>query len=154
MVSLDDERQQGWEIRPLDSSEVDAVGEVLGLARLHQGDGFYLVAWQDGAPIGHLHLALSDPPELQDVAVRPSHERRGVATALVAAAEGEAQARGFQEMHLEVSADHLAAQSLYRRCGYVDAGLPTRRVTGTVMIRTGAIEVDDRLITWTKRLGS
>jgi GNAT superfamily N-acetyltransferase len=84
VVSLDDERQQGWEIRPLDSSEVEAVGEVLGLARLHQGDGFYLVAWQDVAPIGHLHLALSDPPELQDVAVRPSHQRRGVATALVA----------------------------------------------------------------------
>jgi ribosomal protein S18 acetylase RimI-like enzyme len=152
VVSHDDDRQQRWEIRPLDSSEVEVVGDVLGLARLYQGDGFYLVAWQDGAPIGHLHLALTDPPELQDVAVRPSHQRRGVAKALVAAAEREARARGFQAMLLEVSADHLAAQSLYRRCGYVDAGLPTRRVTGTVMLRTGAIEVDDRLITWTKRL--
>jgi ribosomal protein S18 acetylase RimI-like enzyme len=151
-MGSDDERQQAWEIRPLDSYEVEVVGDVLGLARLYQGDGFYLVAWQEGAPIGQLHLALSDPPELQDVAVRPSHRRRGVATALAAAAEGAARARGFQAMHLEVSADDLAAQSFYRSCGYVDAGLPARRVTGTVMLRTGAIEVDDRLITWTKRL--
>lgn len=152
VVSRDDAQHQGWEIRPLESAEVEVVGDVLGLARLHQRNGFYLVAWQAAAPIGHLRLALSDPPELQDVAVRPSHRRRGVATALIAAAEGEAQARGFQSMRLEVSVDQLAAQSLYRRCGYVDARRPTRRVVGTIMLRTGPIEVDDRLLTWTKQL--
>jgi ribosomal protein S18 acetylase RimI-like enzyme len=151
---MGDERQSAWIIRPLgsDSDEVERVGEILGLARLHQGDGVYLVAWEDDAPVGHLHLALTDPPELQDVTVRPSHQRRGVATALVAAAEREAGFRGFDTVHLEVSADDLAAQALYRRCGYAEAELPPRRVQGTIVIRTGPIEVDDTLLTWTKRL--
>jgi Acetyltransferase (GNAT) family len=49
------------------------VGAVLALARLDQGDGFYLVAWEDGEPIGHAYLALTDPPELEDVSVRREH---------------------------------------------------------------------------------
>jgi GNAT superfamily N-acetyltransferase len=140
-------------IAPLGPDETELVGDVLGLARLHQGDGFYLVAWEGDAPVGHLHLALTDPPELQDVAVRSSHQRRGVATSLVAAAERAAAERGFGSLQLEVSADDVAAQSFYRSCGYSDAGLPPRRVQGTVVIRTGPIEVDDTLVTWTKRLG-
>ena len=59
------------QIRELASNEVDRVGAVLGLARLGQGDGYYLVAWEDDEPVGHAHLALTDPPELQDVSVRP-----------------------------------------------------------------------------------
>jgi hypothetical protein len=43
------------------------------------------------------------------------------------------------------------AQALYRKCGYVDSGLSPRRVQGTIMIRTGPIEVDDTLLTWEKR---
>jgi len=80
-------------VRRLDDEEVERVAAVLGLARLNQGDGFYLVAWEDEEPLGHAHLALSDPPELQDVSVRPEHRRRGVATILTAAAEAEARRR-------------------------------------------------------------
>ena len=58
------------DIRPLVLSEIDVVASVLGLARLYQGDGFYLVAWGGDEPLGHVHLALTDPPELQDVYVR------------------------------------------------------------------------------------
>jgi GNAT superfamily N-acetyltransferase len=72
-------------IRPLAPTEIDTVAAVLGLARLHQGDGFYLVAWEGDEPLGHLHLALTDPPQVQDVAVRPEHRRQGVATALTPA---------------------------------------------------------------------
>ncbi|MBV9291799.1 MAG: GNAT family N-acetyltransferase [Frankiales bacterium] len=143
---------QKWTIRRLDTAEVDVVGRDLGLARLHQGDGFYLVAWEDTRPVGHCHLALSDPPELQDVEVAPRDRRRGVASALVAAAEAEARARGAAELRLELSVDDPVASALYRSRGYADAGLPHRRVTGTIHIRTGPIEVDDTLVTWTKRL--
>ena len=150
------------DIRPLrpadlvDGAEADEVAVVidagLGLARLNQGDGCYLVAWDGDAPVGHVHLALTDPPELQDLEVLPAHRRRGIATGLVAAAEDEARGRGFAAIHLEVSADDIAAQRLYATCGYGDAGLPPRRVQGKVMIRTGPIEVDDSLLTWTKPL--
>ena len=52
------------QIRELAPDEVERVGAVLGLARLGQGDGYYLVAWEDEEPVGHAHLALTDPPEL------------------------------------------------------------------------------------------
>jgi ribosomal protein S18 acetylase RimI-like enzyme len=143
----------GWQIRELDASEVDRVGAVLGLARLGQGDGFYLVAWEGPEPLGHTHLALTDPPQLQDVEVRPEYRRRGVASGLAAAAEREATERGFDRLRLSVSVNNTAAQELYLGLGYRDAGIPPRRVQGTIELRTGPIEVDDTLLTLEKPLG-
>jgi ribosomal protein S18 acetylase RimI-like enzyme len=140
------------EIRPLDSTEIDSVVAVLGLARLHQGDGMYLVAWHGREPLGHAHLALTDPPELQDLEVRLEHRRRGVARALTAYAENEARTRGFDRLRLGVSVDNAAAQALYRRCGYGSAGEAPIRIQGTVQLRTGPIEVDDTILVWEKRL--
>jgi ribosomal protein S18 acetylase RimI-like enzyme len=139
-------------IRRLAQQEVDRVTSVLGLARLLPGDGYYLVAWQGPEPVGHAYLALTDPPELQDVSVRPSHRRQGIATSLTLAVEQEAGRLGFASLRLQVSADDEAAQSLYRKCGYLDSGLPPQRVRGTVHIRTGPILVDDVLLTWEKQL--
>jgi ribosomal protein S18 acetylase RimI-like enzyme len=141
-----------WQIRELTSNEVGRVAAVLGLARLEQGDGSYLVAWEDDEPVGHAHLALTDPPELQDVAVRPEHRRRGIATALAHAAERAVVARGFDRLRLSVSVDNDAALALYRHLGYADVGIPPRRVHGTIQIRTGPIEVDDTLLTLEKSL--
>jgi len=139
------------DVRPLASTDVEQVASVLGLARLHQGDGFYLVAWESGEPLGHAHLALTDPPELQDVEVRATYRRRGVASALTAGAEAEARRRGFDRLRLGVGVDNAPAQALYRRCGFVDAGLAPKRVTGTIEIRTGPIQVDDTILIWEKR---
>lgn len=141
-----------WEIRPLEGTEVEAVTAVLGLSRLHQGDGFYLVAWEGTDPLGHAHVALTDPPELQDLSVREEHRRRGVASALTAAAETEARARGCKVLRLTVSVDNDDAQAFYASLGYVDSGLPLTRVQGTINIRTGPIEVDDTLFTLERRL--
>jgi ribosomal protein S18 acetylase RimI-like enzyme len=141
-----------WHIRELRQHEIERVSAVLGLARLGQGDGYYLVAWEEGEPLGHAHLALTDPPELQDVSVRPEHRRRGVATGLAFAAEQAVIARGLARMRLSVSVDNEAAQILYRHLGYGDIGLPPRRVHGPIQIRTGTIQVDDTLLTWEKAL--
>ena len=140
------------DVRPLTSVEIELVASVLGLARLHQGDGFYLVAWERNEPLAHAHLALTDPPELQDVEVRPEYRRRGIASALTAHAEGEARTRGFDRLRLDVSVDNAPAQALYRQRGYVDAGVAPKRVKRTIEIRTGPIEVDDTFLTWEKRL--
>jgi ribosomal protein S18 acetylase RimI-like enzyme len=145
-------RTTEWQIRRLAPDEVGHVGGVLGLARLDQGNGSYLVAWEGDEPLGHAYLAETDPPELQDVSVRLEHRRRGVATALTGAAESQARGRGCDRVRLEVSTDNEAAQALYRKLGYADVGLPPRRVQGTVELRTGPLEVDDVLLTWEKRL--
>ena len=141
-------------VRPLRDDETERVlAAGLGLARLPRGDGsFYLVAWEDDEPLGHAHLALGDPPELQDVEVLPQHRRRGVATALTRAAEEHARERGGPLMTLTVSVDNPAAQAVYRKLGYRDAGQRPKRVRGTVQIRSGPLAVDDTLLTWEKRL--
>ena len=141
-----------WLIRPLAPEEVERVAAVLGLARLHQGDGYYLVAWEGDEPLGHVYLALTDPAELHDVSVRTEHRRRGVASTLIAAAERKVRGHGCDRLRIAVSIDNESAQALYRACGYGDAGLPPKRVEGTIEIRTGPIEVDDTLLTWEKRL--
>jgi ribosomal protein S18 acetylase RimI-like enzyme len=132
--------------------EEGRVTAALSLARLHQGDGYYLVAWEGDDPVGHAHLALTQPPELQDVLVKEPYRRKGVATALTQAAEEEARGLGFDRLRLTVSVDNTSAQALYRQCGYLDTDLPPRRVQGTVQIRTGPLEVDDTILTWEKRL--
>ena len=82
--------------------------------------------------------------------VRPEQRRRGVASALLAAVEGEARRRGLGRIRLQVSADNGAAQALFRACGYADVGIPPQRVQGTIVLRTGPLEVDDMLLTWEK----
>jgi ribosomal protein S18 acetylase RimI-like enzyme len=136
----------------LGDDEIERVGAVLGLARLHQGNGYYLVAWENNEPLGHAYLALTDPPELQDVQVRPEYRRRGVASTITSVAEDNALSLGFDRLRLEVGAQNTAAQALYRRRGFADIGAPPRRVQGTIVIRTGTIEVDDMLSTWEKSL--
>jgi ribosomal protein S18 acetylase RimI-like enzyme len=148
------EPRERFLVRRLGYDEVERVGAVLGLARLYQGNGFYLVAWENEEPLGHAHLAITAPPELQDVHVRPEHRRRGVASTLTSVAEGKALSLGFDRLRLEVSVGNTAAQALYRSCGYADIGAPARRVQGTIIIRSGALEVDDTLLTWEKALAS
>src|SRR5690242_21275778 len=123
-------RRQRRVVRRLEDNELERVGSVLGLARLYQGNGFYLVAWENAEPLGHAYLALTDPPQLQDVQVRPEHRRRGVASVLTSVAEENAVARGFVRLRLEVSQDNTAAQALYRSRGFVDIGAAPRRVQG------------------------
>ena len=136
-------------IRPLRDDERDRVIEAgLGLSRLPRDDGsFYLVAWDGEEPLGHAHLALTGPPEVQDVEVLERHRGRGIGTALVEAAAREAAARGFDRLTITVSTGKPQVQALYERAGFRDAGLPLRRVTGTVQIRTGPLVVDDTLRT-------
>lgn len=136
-------------IRPLRDEERDRViASGLGLARLPRDDGsFYLVAWEGDEPLGHAHLALTEPPEVQDVEVLEQHRGRGIATALMAAAASEASARGHDRLTVTVSTGKPEVEALYRRLGYEDAGVPLKRVTGTVEIRTGPLAVDDTLRT-------
>jgi RimJ/RimL family protein N-acetyltransferase len=97
-------------------------------------------------------VALTDPPELQDVSVLPPYRRQGVASALTRAAEETALASGHDELTLTVSVASSAAQALYASLGYQDTGQAPRRVQGTVQIRSGPLEVDDMLLTWHKTL--
>ena len=139
------------EVRQLSESEVEAVCARLPLSRLGQPGGGYLVAWIGTEPIGHGHLDWREnPPELQDVFVDEAFRRRGVATALSAAAERAAAGAGHSTLSLTVSERNTAAIELYERLGYRRTADPPERVRGTVQLRTGPLEVDDVLLRYAK----
>ena len=73
-----------------------------------------------------LGRSAADEAELLTLAVAPEARRQGAATALVAAFEAEALRRSATTAFLEVAADNIAAQALYRMCGYAQAGLRPR----------------------------
>jgi len=120
------------------------------------GHQTYLVAWEGTEPVGHAHVAWAGGklgvPEIQDVFVVPAHRRRGIATALTAAAEREAAAQGHARISLGHSIANDAARRLYERLGYRNAGLDPERVQGTVLMRGRRVEVDDTLIHLVKDL--
>jgi ribosomal protein S18 acetylase RimI-like enzyme len=147
------------QVRPLSEDEVAVVDDALPLNRLDQWrrDGStFLIAWDEGRPVGHAHVAWDGTklgaPEIQDVYVAESARRRGVATALTHAAEAEALARGHDRLSLSVGTGNFAAQALYDRLGFADAGLEPERVHGTIMLRGEPFEVDDTLVYLVKRL--
>jgi ribosomal protein S18 acetylase RimI-like enzyme len=148
------------EVRPLGEDEVEFVDSHLPLNRLDQWrreQSTFLIAWDDDRPVGHAHLAWDGTklgaPELQDVYVAEEARRRGVATALTDAAETEVVARGYDHISLSVGKGNFAAQALYDRLGFADAGLEPERVYGTIMLRGEPFEVDDTLVYLVKRLG-
>jgi ribosomal protein S18 acetylase RimI-like enzyme len=60
---------------------------------------------------------------VHDLAVMPQFQRRGIARALLAAAEARAAARDCCKLTLEVREDNRAARELYQRYGFGDLDL-------------------------------
>jgi GNAT superfamily N-acetyltransferase len=147
-------------VRELTATELELVDRHLPLNRLdqHAREGStYLVAWDDGRPVGHAHIAWQGTylgmPEIQDVFVAPADRRRGVAAMLSRAAEDEARARGHERISLSVSDEgNPGARRLYERLGYRDASVPPERVLGVIMLRGKPFEVDDTLVYLAKPL--
>jgi len=74
-------------------------------------------------PVGFiLFRAIVDEAEVLTIAVRPAHQRRGVASTLLGGAIELATAQGARSMFLEVAEDNPAAQAFYLRHGFVEVG--------------------------------
>ena len=128
-------------VRPLEIEEVAVAAERLPLNRLAQPGGEYLVAWDGSEPLGHAHLDWrSDPPELQDVFVCEPLRRRGIGSALCAAAERHVVKRGGRRIRLEVSEEDRAARALYEKLGYHQTDEPYARRSA---ISSGCSRIDE-----------
>ncbi len=75
--------------------------------------GFILVL--DGMPD---EVTLEPQSFVAYMAVEPSARRRGVAAALLAAAEADARARGRSHVAMMVTEENAAARQLYAQAGY------------------------------------
>ena len=121
--------------------------------RLDQPGAEYLVAWEDGEPVGHACIDSREPPPIvQDVYVPEEHRRRGIATTLSEAAEELARSRGHLVICLDVDVENEAARALYTKLGYEETGQPPRHEVGTVMLRGNPYSYDVYLIDMVKKL--
>ena len=83
----------------------------------------YLVAKVDGRVVGYggVMYVLPDA-HITTVAIDPDRQRETLGTRLLLALCGAALAKGATALTLEVRVSNVAAQSLYRRFGFVPAG--------------------------------
>jgi [ribosomal protein S18]-alanine N-acetyltransferase len=84
-----------------------------------------IVAQSDGAIMGAavvLFRATSRIARLYSLAVAPGHTGRGVASALIAAAEKAARSRRCVWLRLEVHEKNRGAIKVYRKAGYQEFG--------------------------------
>jgi ribosomal protein S18 acetylase RimI-like enzyme len=79
----------------------------------------FLVALDDGRVVGTAMAGYDGHRGwLYALAVLPSHRRKGVASALVAAAEARLRALGCGKINLQVRGSNTEVIALYRRLGY------------------------------------
>ncbi len=64
--------------------------------------------------------------QIHNVAVQPAHRGRGLGRWLVELVLDIGRRRGAQDAYLEVRQSNVAAQALYRRLGFTDAGVRRR----------------------------
>ena len=102
------------------------------LSQVRSGSRQYLVARRAGStsPAGIVGYAglwfTADEAHVTNVAVKPDEQRTGVASALMLALADDAIRRGCVAWTLEVRVSSTGAQELYRRFGFVPAGVRTR----------------------------
>ena len=107
------------------------------LAQVRSGDRLYLVARRPdsrGKPtiVGYAGLWFTlDEAHVTNVAVQPEAQRTGVAMVLMLALADEAIRRDRPAWTLEVRVSSVGAQELYRRFGFVPAGVRTRYYENT-----------------------
>jgi ribosomal protein S18 acetylase RimI-like enzyme len=98
--------------------------------RIHRDAGEYFLAWHPdhlhAQPVAFMHLmpstntlAMRPLWFLEDLYVEPSARKQGIAASLLRHAEEFARAGGAERLTLATAHDNQAAQSLYRKLGYV-----------------------------------
>ncbi len=112
---------------------------VTELNQMRAGNRYYLVAYVDDGLVGYGGLMFSgDDAHISNLAVDPDWHQRGVATEMLLDLARLAHDRGCEAMTLEVRHTNTAAQQLYRRFGFVPAGVRRRYYENT----------DDAIVMW------
>ena len=99
-------------------------------------NGVFVVAEADGFALGRL---AGPEAELLTLAVRPEARRAGVGGRLMARFLEACQGGGAEEVFLEVADGNTAAIALYRRVGFVEAGVRKDYYSGAAGAKVTAL---------------
>lgn len=124
------------------------------IAQIRSGARHYIVARRDdpeprgagrGPIVGYAGVWFTDgDAHVTNIAVVPAQQRSGVASALMLALADESIRRGAQAWTLEVRKSSAGAQELYRRFGFVPAGVRARYYENT----------EDAIVMWCSEIQS
>ncbi|MCU1504358.1 MAG: rimI [Ilumatobacteraceae bacterium] len=102
------------------------------LEMARRGERTYLVAKRGGRLVGYAGtMYVVGDAHVTNIVVKPSEQRRGIATRLLAELAWAARDRGCVAMTLEVRVSNTGAQGLYRTFGFVPAGVRQRYYENT-----------------------
>jgi ribosomal protein S18 acetylase RimI-like enzyme len=89
-----------------------------------EGGGEFLVGEADGAIVamGALRRRDATRGDITRMRVHPTHQRRGVGRAILAALEARAVELGYTTLFLDTTEQQTAAQRLYESSGYQETG--------------------------------
>jgi [ribosomal protein S18]-alanine N-acetyltransferase len=91
---------------------------------MRRGERCYLVARDGERVVGYGGVMFAvDDAHVTNIAVARSHQRRGIATRLLAELAWAALQHGSTALTLEVRVSNTGAQELYRRFGFESAGV-------------------------------
>jgi GNAT superfamily N-acetyltransferase len=94
----------------------------LGPDEMRMPNGAYVVGYEDGVAVagGGIRRLRAGVAEIKRMYVRPAARSRGVAAALLAALESEAEALGYEAIRLDTGPKQEHALRLYRGAGYAN----------------------------------
>ena len=85
---------------------------------------FYVVAELKEKVVGYAGLwAILDEGHITNVAVSPEHRKRGIGRAVVEVLVDATEQAGLNSFTLEVRTSNITAQNLYKKFGFIEAGL-------------------------------
>jgi ribosomal-protein-alanine N-acetyltransferase len=109
------------------------------IAMMKRDQRLYLVGRIGRTLVGYCGLLFADDAaHVTNIAVHPEWRHRGIATEFMLELAHRAVERGFASLTLEVRHTNTAAQELYRRFGFVPAGVRKKYYENT----------DDAIVMW------
>jgi ribosomal-protein-alanine N-acetyltransferase len=106
---------------------------------MNRGHRYYAVAHIGRELVGYCGLLFADTDaHVTNIAVHPDWQQRGIATELMLELAWHARQRKCEALTLEVRHTNTAAQELYRRFGFVPAGVRRKYYENT----------DDAIVMW------
>lgn len=115
------------------------------LEQMRKGHRLYVVALRGTTVLGYGGLMLlPDEAHVTNIAVDPALHRNGVGRRLMVHLAHEARRVGANALSLEVRVSNLAAQAMYRRFGFVPAGIRQKYYENT----------EDAIVMWAQDIDS